>query len=486
MAPERAPDVNRRDTPGFARAVRLASALVSLALIAWALADDNLIGGGPGFGSTQAALVLVGLILGVTCLLPLAWNARALALVLSSLVMLAVIEAALQILFSASYKSENELDSRLLYRPVPGAVRIGNREAINGGDRITYTINSQGFRGDELELEPGLRIVVYGDSFVQGYYSNEPNTFVERLAHHLSSLLGRDVEVVNAGVAGYGPDQELRKMKLEIPLLGPDLVLVAIFTGNDFGDLLRNKLYRLDDDGELRENESFSLAPALEREMKLGREESILKRLIRDSLVAIAVRTGLRPGLSNGVEDLSPLGRMEYFRERHVREYEEYVVEDDRVVRDLAWDSYDADVSLTPGSASARYKVALMDRIVEEMQRVCAGSGVPLVLVPIPHPLDLGEHATGEVDLAKYPEYQRRRMVGILEEIATRHGIRSIDLFTPFQNRGSAELYFRGFDDHWNDVGQDLAGELVARDLASSGLFDRLASQRSRSTERTP
>ncbi len=464
--------MNERDARRFRLVVRVLSLLVGAGLAAWAFADDKLIGGGPGFGSTQAGLLLVGVAVAASCLLPLAWNARVLALVLSTLIMLSATEAALQFLFSASFKAENELDARLLYRPVPGAIQTSRRDEINGGERITYSINSQGFRGDELQARPDFRIAIYGDSFVHGYYSSLANTFAVRLADRLSSRLHRNIEVVNAGVAGYGPDQELRKMERELAGLRPDLVLVGIFTGNDFGDLLRNKLYRLNGNGELEEN-AFVIEPSLERAMKLGREEAILKRLIRDGVYALAVRLGLRQGPSNGVESMSPLERMEYFRERHVAEYEEYIVRGDGTLRDLAWDSYDADVSLTPKSDAARYKIELMDRIIGRMAEVCATVSAPLVVIPIPHPVDVGGHATGEVDRAKYPDYQPRGLVSIIEEIGRRRGIPTIDLFSTFQSRGSEAIYFRGFDDHWSDAGQDVAAAVVADSLVASGLLER-------------
>jgi hypothetical protein len=52
-------------------------------------------------------------------------------------------------------------------------------------------------------------------------------------------------------VTGYGPDQESLVMEDDLPSLKPDLIIVAIYSGTDFGDLLRNKLYRLDGQSRL-------------------------------------------------------------------------------------------------------------------------------------------------------------------------------------------------------------------------------------------
>ncbi len=455
----------------FRRAVRIASSLLALGLAAWAISDDSLIGGGPGFGSTQAAILLVGLLVAASGLLPLVWNARALALVTSVGLALVFAELALRTVLAPRYQSENQIDAEALYRPIPGAVRENRREAINGGERILYRINSQGYRGDELDANPTTRVVVYGDSFTHAYYSDLEHTFAVRLEHYLTERLGPGVEVVNAGVAGYGPDQELVKMERELPLLKPDLVLVAIFSGNDFGDLVRNKLFRVDGQGGIRPN-AFTIAPELAREMEVQRHESILKRVLRDAAQALAIRVGLRAAPSSDVEAMTPRDRLEYFRAQHLREYDEFVVRGDDQVQELAWDSYDADVSLTPNSEASRYKIQLMDGVLGRMQAAAAKAGAPLVLIPIPHPLDVGVHDTGEVDRAKYPDYRPRGLVSILEQIAARRGIPSVDLYGVFEARGSEAVYFRGFDDHWNDVGQDLAAEVVAGFLGSNGLLE--------------
>ncbi len=474
-----------RDVQPFRRVVRIASLLVALGLAAWAISDDSLVGGGPGFGGTQAAILALGVGVAASCLMPMVWNARVLALLVSVGLVVVFAELALQTLLAPRYKSENQFDREALYRPIPGAVREQQREPINGGDRIRYRINSQGFRGDELEPEPTSRIVVYGDSFTHAYYSELEHTFAVRLEHYLRGQLGPGLEVVNAGVAGYGPDQELVKMERELPELRPDLVIAAIFAGNDFGDLVRNKLFRVDGERGIVAN-PFTIAPELVREMEVQRNESILKRVIRDAVQALLLRLGLREKPPSDVETMPRSERLEYFKAQHLREYEEFVVQGDDQVRELAWDSYDADVSLTPNSDAARYKIALMDGVLGRMQAAAERAGAPLVLVPIPHPLDLGEHETGEVDRAKYPDYTPRGLVAILERIAARRGIPTVDLYSAFAAHGSESIYFRGFDDHWNDAGQDLAARVVAEQLRAHGLLAPLAAKRAAAADPAP
>ncbi len=466
---QRPPDVVLPLT--ITRIVRLLAALGGLGLVVWASAEDSLIGGGPGFGWTQRAVLLLGLLLGASCFGPAGWCARLLALIVSSGATLVVGELSLRHFLAPRYYRAFEFDPRALYRLVPGAVREHRVSAENGGRRTLYEVNSAGFRGEELDASHRApRIAVYGDSFIQAEYSALPNSLTERLERHAAERLGAPVEVVNAGVAGYGPDQILRKMEGELASLQPELVLVALFAGNDFGDLLRNKLYRLDSDGVLREN-ALVLDPWLKRGMEIAREEPILRVVLRQAA------DFFRPS-GNGAtppEAMTPRERMDFFLEQHRSEYREYVVEGDSVVREMHWDSYDADMSLTPASEEARYKIELMNRIVAEIGRTAQQAGTPLVLVLIPHPIDLCGHSHGEVDRAKYPDYDPRAMTNAFERIARQHEIPYLNLFGPFHERCADELFLRGLDDHWNDRGQDFAAEWMAEFLASNGLLHEAA-----------
>jgi lysophospholipase L1-like esterase len=463
-----------------ARALRFVTALCAAGLVAWALADDPFFGGDPGFGWAQALVLAAGLALGASSLLPLAWNARVLALAVSGAFALAVGEAAVRMLVGPRFVPAFEADERLLYRLVPGATAESVHTPANGGQRIRLHINRAGFRGDELAPRgDALRVVVYGDSFIQGAFSELPHTFAKRLEQHLADGLAAPVEVVNAGVAGYGPDQVLRKMAHELPILRPDLVIVAVYAGNDFGDLLRNKLYRLDEEGRLQEH-AFTLDPLIAHRMRASRRESVLKRMVRE--VTRRLRT-VEPW-ADGPE--ARRARMQAALEQNLREYEEYVTNGDPVVRELMSDPYNADVSLLPDGASARYRIALMERIVEAIQEQARAHQLPLLLLLIPHPVDVaGSHDTLAVDPERYPDYEPRAATSALERSARRLGLPFVNLFDPFEAHGAAALYFRSNDDHWNDRGQDVAAAIVAETLIESELLRaRQADDRPDSLER--
>jgi lysophospholipase L1-like esterase len=456
---------NRR----VASVVRVVTAVISLGFILFALRDHPVLQAGEVFGWFQITLLAVGIGVGALCFAPLTWNERLLTILISVCLTLVVAEFALRIALGPQFYGIYQRDDRVLYRLIPGVERDTTLPAINGGIRIRYKINSQGFRGKELAA-PGesTRVVVYGDSFIQGDFSRTEDTFTERLKEHLAQQTGKPIEVVNAGVAGYGPDQELRRMEDELPVLKPNLVIVAIYAGNDFGDLLRDKLYRLSSDGSLQDNPSEVLDDAIIRDMVRSRSESILRKMVRSARLRIFGD----PSQIFVTGREARLGRVEADLKQGFDEYRQYVIEGDNAVHDLYVDPYNADVSLKPTSESARYKIAMMEQIIVRMGQTAARQHVPLMFLLIPTPIDVADmHESGEVDPARYPEYKRSNLTDTLEQICARHQLPVVNLFGPFWERGARDLYLKSWDDHWNPKGQEFAAEIVSSFVTANNLL---------------
>jgi lysophospholipase L1-like esterase len=96
---------------------------------------------------------------------------------------------------------------------------------------ITYRsyvrINSLGLRGPELTAVPpgGVRVLALGDSWTSGLEVAEDETYSAVAAGLLSQRLGVPVQVVNAGVRGYGTDQAWLFYQERLKQLHPDVVL---------------------------------------------------------------------------------------------------------------------------------------------------------------------------------------------------------------------------------------------------------------------
>ena len=376
---------------------------------------------------------------------------------------------------SPLYRPCYQDDERLLFTLRPNCSSVFYRHAINGGDRVLHHINSAGFRGAELQqFSTGVRVVVYGDSFIHAIYSPYEETFVVQLDAQLAKRLQTQVEVINAGVSAYGPDQASLRLADDLRTLRPDVIVVAVYAGNDHGDLLRNKLFRLDDDGMLEENDG-RLARGVLDSFANNRTASILKYALQE----IRSRFGEKPTPYSHLDLTDPdadpdVALMDYWLEMAELGYRDYVVDENDVVTNVFIDHYSADVSLRPDSESAIYKTRLMNAVLQRTTDIAHGAGVQLVLLFIPHPFNVAdEYDVGRVQANRFPQYDRRNLIAPLEEWARVNDVPFVSLFDLFRKRDANALYFHGGDDHWNAAGQKLAAETVAEYLVDNQLLER-------------
>lgn len=106
---------------------------------------------------------------------------------------------------------------------------------------IRVKINSQGLRGPKSFYENPLarpRIMMIGDSFTFGFGVEQQDSY----CGIIRNKLGKDFDVINTGVTGYGPLYELMYFLLEGHKYKPDAVFVFIHPGdlNDTIYLLKN------------------------------------------------------------------------------------------------------------------------------------------------------------------------------------------------------------------------------------------------------
>jgi hypothetical protein len=150
---------------------------------------------------------------------------------------LAILEVVLRVAGVAPLKTGHqrmfvEYDATRGWRNIPNA--SGDYSAREYRVRIQY--NSRGLRGSERPYAkpPGTyRIVVLGDSFIEGYSVAERDRVTEQLEEILNGAGGpRRVEAIALGTAGYSTDQELLWLESEGVKYEPDLV-VLMFYFND-------------------------------------------------------------------------------------------------------------------------------------------------------------------------------------------------------------------------------------------------------------
>jgi hypothetical protein len=160
-----------------------------------------------------------------------------LLLVLTGLVMgLLVVEVGLRLIgysFPLFYTTDTERGVALS----AGAEGWYRREGRN-----YVRINSEGLRDVEhtKQKPPNtLRVAVIGDSYAEALQVPLENTFWTVMAEKLRQCpryAGQQVEIINFGVSGYGTAQELITLRQKVWDYAPDIVLLAVCTGNDITD----------------------------------------------------------------------------------------------------------------------------------------------------------------------------------------------------------------------------------------------------------
>lgn len=392
---------------------------------------------------------------------------RAAAVALSVGVSLVALEAVLRVLAGPYYAPVFRLNDTWLFEHIPGARKINSFRTPHGVDRVPFDVNSDGFRGPELRA-PGAakRVVVYGDSFIAAYATMREETYVEQLGVELRSALRADVEMVNAGVIGYGPDQVCLRMEADLPRLRADLVVVAVSAENDYGDLVRDRLFELGPDRKIARRRA-TISQATRDAYAQAQSGLLVGRLfvIGEERLAASLQTpaNAAPQAADELGWELAMCRSEY----------EEAVTNRRAEAMLEYpDHPDADVRLEPSSPSALHKVDLMAETLLAIRDAAKARGVPLLLLVVPSAPDVCRgYDTDAADTARFPQYRPDNLTRPIERAADAYAIPYLGLFGPFTATDANALYAHGGDTHWNPAGQALAAKLTARAIVERRLL---------------
>lgn len=301
------------------------------------------------------------------------------------------------------------------------------------------TINSAGMRDREHALakpDGSFRILVLGDSFMEAYQVAFEETFSSLLEGSLTERAGREVEVINAGVSGWGTADELRYLTHYGLEYEPDLVLVVMTLHNDVSDNLRQYWHTLRD-GELVEQPREPI-PALEF------ASLRIKRYLAARFQLVQIW-------------------------REVRHRREGIEAGDALV------SHVEQLFQSPTPARIEYGIELTDALLERIQSVAVGNGAEVALVLIPLEYQESDRTfeafvdSSTLTAADMDFDQPQRLV---TEVAERRGIPVIDLLPGVRSwiaDHGESLYIEG-DGHWNQQGHRLAADVVTEELIEAGL----------------
>jgi len=341
------------------------------------------------------------------------------------------------------------------YRPDPicgTRLKSNFSGAQNKEGETSFRTNSAGFRDREhaRAKPPGtLRIVVLGDSYSEALQVDLDQAFWSVLQRELNQcprLQGRQVEVLNAGVSGYGTAQELLMLRHYLWDYDPDVVLLAFLSGND----VRNNSRQLDgdptrpyfvlQDGELALDDSFARQPIFTSPWIRFKD-----RLIGSSrLLTLLYRWKHRPKPAVGTDALVEPG------------LDSFIYDEPREPRHReAWE--------------------VTERLIEEMQREAESHGASLVIATLSNGIQVHPDPTVRQQFAErlgvadlyYPE---RRLVALAERLGCRAIVLADRLRQYAEEKG---VYLHGFENatlgqgHWNTEGHHLAGQIIAEQLCA-------------------
>ncbi len=280
---------------------------------------------------------------------------------------------------------------------------------------VRYRTNSIGARDRERDARArGSRVVVLGDSFVEGW--GLPVN--QRLSNQLERATG--IEHLNLAMAHFGPYQASLAYAEFSPRFEHDAVLVGIAPVNDFVDL------------------DYELARG-----------------------APAYRFRYRPYLVGTYPDYAPRWHRESRLHRGFRRYSyAFNAFDWALHRSGADDAYAPPLKTGDGyfhSYFYDYSPAQFDLLrasLERIAQVAGGRRMAVFLIP------------AERDFARYGQSGPGPLAPALEAVAAPLGVRVVNLLPEmFQAESNHRRYFLQCDYHWNARANERAAAILQREL---------------------
>jgi hypothetical protein len=327
-------------------------------------------------------------------------------------------------------------------------------------------INRDGYRDRDhtVAKPPGtVRVAVLGDSFTEAFQVEQEDAFWAVMERDLERVLAashRRAEVLSFGVSGFNPTQELLLLRERVWRYTPDVVVLAVFTGNDVRDShpalapLDGRPYFHLRDGRLvldpipPEAAVSDSAPA--RTLRWLRRHSRLAQL-----VAELRRRRMEQERSRDLSAASPAG--------------------------LPWPIQGREnLYVPPRDESWHAAWEVMEAVIREIAHETSDHGARLVVVTLSNPEQVWPdpavraafaRALGAPDLG-YPD----RRIAELGRSAGFEVVTLAPALAAYATSHGTVLHLgehaRSGGGHWNATAHRVAGELLAERLLAAGVLD--------------
>lgn len=291
------------------------------------------------------------------------------------------------------------------------------------------SINSKGLRDVErpyAKPDGTFRILMLGDSFVEGLQVDQHQTLPAQLEALLNRHTRTPVEVINAGVSRYGTDNAVLFLEHEGMRYELDLVIYAFYP-NDVTDNIDNDLFRLIHGELARQPTSITLA---ERMRLILYDYSYFYRFV----------LGLSARWNRAV---------------------------DRTLIETEW-----------GKVLPIYRAALQPReqhaweltarLLDRMSATANKNRARLVIVALPEDFQSEDRLWEQVEQSEEVLLRDAPNRALAEAVPD--GVPCYDLLPGFRAAAQQQALYYPLDHHFNPTGQALAAALIAEFLVNEGL----------------
>jgi hypothetical protein len=299
--------------------------------------------------------------------------------------------------------------------------------------KVRVETNSLGFWEEDEPPYDKPVIMVLGDSFTHGSYCCGLEDTYPKVLERALSKEGRDYKVINAGVPGYSPKNELSMLKKYYDILHPKVAVMTFYIDNDLYDMQDPYRYKVVD-GQLVNAANY-----------LEKTSNPQKRIIYDAKEFL-IRN------SEGYRVLKS------FMDNRINAAQS------ETHRSLLFYEKDANVTKKNESDAAKAEFLSFKAFCEEKGIKCMVYIIPGKISVFKNNKDIAKTygITGEMDYL----WIQREFSGFFSA----NNISDADLTAEFLKLEKPEDMYLPRDIHWTKEGTNIAGEYLAQNMIKRGI----------------